>query len=201
MLDEANGPERGHGEESGDGPALSSERRSARAYFAADEAEEGWGDESDQEDEKEDRLEDEDEGAGVPARIKRKKGEEAVVIGPVKQEGTEEGDEGKAVEQAPAYGGRGRLAGGGLTGAPAVEEPDRTDDDRGLEWEAKEGVGPAAMMLEGSDRAVDGPEEVEVGDFGRERHGDGGVGCLAIKPGSGEAGSGHQVGYGVHSFA
>jgi hypothetical protein len=60
MLDETNGPKRGHGEESCDGPALSSERRSARAYFAADETEERRRDESDQEDEKEDGLKDED---------------------------------------------------------------------------------------------------------------------------------------------
>ncbi len=61
-------------------------------------------------------------------------------------------------------------------------------------------MGPAAMMLEGGDGAIDGPEDVEVGDFGRERHGHGGVGCLAVEPGAGEADSGHQVGYGIHSL-
>jgi hypothetical protein len=199
VFDEADGPERGHGEESGDSPALSSERRPACSHFATDEAEEGWGDESDQEDEEEDRFEDENEGtAGVPARIEWKEGADAVVVGPVEQEMTEQGNEREAVEQAPADGGAGRLAGGGSTGTPAVEEPDRTDDDGSLEWEAEEGVGPPTMMLKGRDGTVDGPEDVEVGDFGSECHGDGGVGCLAVEPGAGEADSGHQVGYGFH---
>ena len=53
MLDKANGPKRGHGEKSGDGPAPAAEGWFACANFAADEAEEGWRDESDEEDEKE----------------------------------------------------------------------------------------------------------------------------------------------------
>ena len=119
VFDEADGPECDHGEESGDGPALSPEGRSARSYFAADEAEEGRGDESDQEDEKEDRFEDEDEGAGVPAGIEGKEGAEAVVVGPVEQEMTEQGDEGEAVEQTPADGGARWFAGGVLDGSCA----------------------------------------------------------------------------------
>ncbi len=75
-----------------------------------------------------------------------------------------------------------------------MEEPDSTNNEGGLEWNAKKGMGPSAMMLEGSDGAVDGPEDVEVGGFCRQRHGDGGVGCLAVEPGAGEADSGHQVG-------
>src|SRR5438270_4850589 len=112
----------------------------------------------------------------------------------------EQGDEREAVEEAPAYGDTGRLAGGGPTRAPAVEEPDGSDDDRGLEWEAEEGVGPATVMLEAGDGAVDDPEAVKVGGFGRDRDGDGGIGSLAVEPGAGEADSGHQVGYGVHSL-
>src|ERR1700709_765937 len=100
--------------------------------------------------------------------IERKEGTQAVVVGPVEQEMTEQGEEREAVEQAPAYGGLGRLAGDGSTGAPAVEEPDTSDDERGLEGKAEEGVGPSTMMLEGSDGAVDRPEDVEVGNFGRE---------------------------------
>ena len=92
----------------------------------------------------------------------------------------------------------GGLLGCSSTGAPAMEEPDSADDDRGLEWDAEEGVGPSAMMLEGGDGAFDGPEDVEVGRFGGDRHGDGGVGCLAVESCAGEAGSGHQVGYGFH---
>jgi hypothetical protein len=82
-----------------------------------------------------------------------------------------------------------------------MEEPDSSDDDCGLEWNAEKGVSPSAMMLEGSDGAIDGPEDVEVGGFGSDRHGDRSVGCLAVEPGAGEADSGHQVGYGFHSVA
>ena len=46
------------------------------------------------------------------------------------------------------------------------------------------------MMLKGGDGAFDGPEDVEVGGFGCECHGDGGVGCFAVEPCAGEAGSG-----------
>ena len=104
MLDEAQGPERGHGEKSGDGPALSAEGGFACADFAADEAEERRGDESDEENEKKDGLEDEDEGAGVPAGIEGEEGTEAVVVGPVEQQVAEQGDERETVEQAPADG-------------------------------------------------------------------------------------------------
>ena len=59
-------------------------------------------------------------------------------------------------------------------------------------------MGPSAMVLEGGDGAFDGPEDVEVGGFGGERHGQGGVGGLAVEAGAGEDGSGHEVGDGIH---
>ena len=200
MLNKANGPERDHAEKGGDSPAPAAEGGPACAYFAADEAEEGRGDESDQEDEKEDGLEDEDERAGVPARVERKEGAEAVVVGPVQQEVTKQGDEGEAVEQSAQRMG---ALGGLLEVARRVRQrwksqiaPTTIAASNGM---PEEGVGPSAMMLKGSDGAFDGPENVEVGRFGSERHGNGGVGCFAVEPGSGEAGSGHQVGYGFHS--
>jgi hypothetical protein len=85
MFDETESPDCGHCQEGGDSPASTPECGSTRAYFAADKAEEGGGDESDEEDEEEDRLEDEDEGSGVPARIEWKEGAKAVVIGPVEE--------------------------------------------------------------------------------------------------------------------
>ncbi len=66
----------------------------------------------------------------------------------------EESDEAETVEESPAYRGVGRFAGIRSPGAPAVEEPDGADDDRGLEWNTEEGVGPSAMVLKGGDRAV-----------------------------------------------
>ena len=77
-------------------------------------------------------------------------------------------------------------------------EVDGADDERGFEGEAEEGVGDAAVVLEGGDGAAEGPEGVEVGRFGGEGHGEGGVGGLAVEAGAGEAGSGQEVGDGFH---
>ncbi len=85
-------------------------------------------------------------------------------------------------------------------GAPAVEEPDSSDDNCGFEWYADKCVGDAAMVLEGCDGAVDGPEGVDVGGLGGDGHGEGGVGGLAVEAGAGEDGSGHEVGDGFHVF-
>src|SRR5260370_40615059 len=114
---------------------------------------------------------------------------------------TEQGDEREAVEQAPANWHARWLAGAFPMGAPAVEEPDSADDNRGLKWQAEEGVSPSAMMLEGCDGAVDRPEAVEIRRFGSKRHGDSCVGGLAGEPRASEAGSSHQVSYGIHARA
>ena len=82
----APGPESDDGCQGGDGPAASAIRCSACADLAVDKAEECGGDESDEEEEEDDGLEDEDEGAGVPARVKGEEWAEAVVVGPVEQE-------------------------------------------------------------------------------------------------------------------
>ena len=102
---EAEGPKGDDGEESEDGPASSEEGLSACAYFAVDESEEGGRDESEEEEEKDDGLEDEYDGAGVPVGVEGKEGADAVVVGPVEQEVAEQGDEGEAIEEAPADGG------------------------------------------------------------------------------------------------
>ena len=80
-----------------------------------------------------------------------------------------------------------------------MEEPDGANEDGCFEGDAEEGVGPAAMVLEAGDGAVDGPEGVEVGGFGGEGHGQGGVGGFAIETGAGEDGAGHQVGDWFHA--
>src|SRR5438045_2602736 len=196
MLDKANGPERGDADKCGNGPTPATKGWAACAYLAADQAEERWRDESDQKNKKEDWLEDKDEGAGVPAWIKGKEGAEAVVVGPVQQKMTKQGDEREAIKQTPAYRGTGRLGRGDSSRTPAMEEPDSAGDDRRLEWEAEEGVGPSAVMLESSNGAVEGPEAVEVGDFGCWGHGDGGVGCLSVEVGAGMGDSGTWGGSG-----
>ncbi len=215
VFEGAKAPERDDSQESEDGPATSAKGWSACAYFAVDEAEEGWGDERDEQQEEDEGFEDEDEGAGVPVGVEGKEGANAVVVGPVEQDVAEKGDEGEAVEEAPADRGlwSGDVGGGGVEGlvgdgvrmglfsvrAPAVEEPDGADDDGGFERYADEGVGDAAVVLEGCDGAAYGPEGVEVGGFGGDRHRDGGVGSLAVEAGAGEDGSRHEVGDGFHS--
>ena len=84
--------------------------------------------------------------------------------------------------------------------APAMEEPDRAHDAGGFKRQADEGMRPSAMMLEGGDGAAKGPENIEIGSFGGQRHGQGGVGCLAVEAGAGEHGSGHQMGERVHGL-
>src|ERR1700677_4012833 len=82
--------------------------------------------------------------------------------------------------------------------SPAVEEVDGAEDDCALKRQPEEGVGDAAMVLEGGDGAAGRPEGVEVGGFGGEGHGEGRVGGLAVEAGAGEAGPGHEVGDGFH---
>lgn len=187
LLECAPAPEGDDGEEGGDGPASSGVGGAADADFGVDESEEVGGDEGEEEHCEDDGFEDEDEGAGVPAGVEGEEGTDAVVVGPVEEDVAEEGDEGEGVEEGPANGGDAFSwqSGGIATGAPAVDEPDGTDYDGCFEGKADEGVGPAAMVLEGSDGTVDGPEDVEVGDLSGDDHGDGGVGGFAVAAGAG----------------
>ena len=50
----------------------------------------------------------------------------------------------------------------------------------------REGVGDAAVVFEGGDRAAECPEHVEVGGLGGEGHGQGCVGGAAVEAGAGE---------------
>jgi len=79
-----------------------------------------------------------------------------------------------------------------------VEEVDGAENDCGFKRQPEEGVGDAAMVLEGSNGPAGRPEGVEVGGLGGERHGEGGVGGLAVEAGTCEAGAGHEVGDGFH---
>ena len=100
FRDPAPAPEDSDADEGGDGPAAASEARSLCADFAADEAEERWGDEGCEEHYEHYWLDDEDDRAGVPAGIEREEGAEAVVVGPVEREMAEESDEDEDVEEA-----------------------------------------------------------------------------------------------------
>ena len=135
--------------------------------------------------------------------VERGEGAQAVVVGVVEEQVAAKSDEGEEPEQAPADGSGGRFGQkfgerGCATFAPVVEEIDEGDDEGGFELEAEEGVGPAAVMLEGGDGAADGAEVVEVRSLGGEGHGEGGVGGPAVEAGTGEDGAGHEVGKGIH---
>ena len=81
---------------------------------------------------------------------------------------------------------------------PTMDEPDDTHDNARFEGQTDKRVGPSAVMFEGSDRAFDQPQDIEIRSFGCERHGQGGVGRLTVETGARKAGSGHEVGYRVH---
>ena len=73
---------------------------------------------------------------------------------------------------------------------PAGVEPGCTYRSGGDEGSGDEGVGDAAMMLEAFDGAGESPDDVEVGGFGGEDCGQGGVGRFAIESGAAYAGAG-----------
>ncbi len=85
-----------------------------------------------------------------------------------------------------------------MAGFPAVPEPNCAEDGCGVKGETKESMGPTPVMSEVCDGAADGPKGVEVGSFGGEHHGEGGVAGTAVEAGAGEACSGKEMGYGVH---
>ena len=138
--------------------------------------------------------------------VEGEEGADAVGVGPVEQEMAEQGDEREAIEETPSDGrGLFALMEGLLVGlrafsaqAPAMVEPYETYDYGCFEWQADEGVGPAAMMLEVCDGAANQPQSIEVGSFGGQGHREGGVGGLAVEAGAGEDGTGHEVGDGFH---
>ena len=69
-----------------------------------------------------------------------------------------------------------------------------------FEGQRDEGVGDAAMMLEGDERAADGPDCVAIRQLGGEDHGGGCVGGLAVEAGAGEDSSGEQVSDRLHGY-
>ena len=70
---------------------------------------------------------------------------------------------------------------------------------RATNGRSEKGVGDAAVVFEGGDRAAKSPEHVEVGGFRGEGHGQGRVGGAAVEAGAGETGSGEEVGDWFHS--
>ena len=102
------------------------------------------------------------------------------------------GDESEAPEQAPADGSLRRFF------SELVDDPDDGDCDSGDERRSDECVRDAAVMLESGDRPTEAPQDVEIGGFSGKRHGECGVGGLAIEAGTGETGSGKEVGDRFH---
>ena len=79
-----------------------------------------------------------------------------------------------------------------------MPEVDGSGDGKGDEGRSEQGVGDAAVMLEGGDGTAECPEYVEVRGLGGEGHGEGCVGGAAIESGAGETGSGEEVGDWFH---
>ena len=134
--------------------------------------------------------------------VEGKEGADTIVVGPVKEQMAEQGDEGEAIEEAPPdwHGLLGWVNGFIFLSAqtPAMEQPYGSDDESRFQWQAKEGVGPAAMVLEACEGSSDRPERVEIGSFGCEGHCEGGVGGLTVEASAGEDSACHQVGDGFH---
>ena len=82
---------------------------------------------------------------------------------------------------------------------PAVVEPGCTDSGGGNERHSDESMGNAAMMFETFDGAGKSPDDIEVGGFGGEYGGQGGVGGFAIESGASDACAGQEMGDGFHS--
>ncbi len=59
-------------------------------------------------------------------------------------------------------------------------------------------VGEAAMMLERDQRSAKAPQDIEVGGFGGQGHGQRGVRGLAIEAGAAQACAGEEVGDRFH---
>ncbi len=102
------------------------------------------------------------------------------------------GDEREEPEQAPAD--------GNLRGlfSDLVNEPDDGNSDKSNDRRCNESVGDAPVMLESYNRTTESPDDVQVGSFGGERHGERGVGGFTVEAGATEAGSGKEMGDGIH---
>jgi len=112
-------------------------------------------------------------------RVEGEEWTDAVVVGEVQEEMTEQRQQREGVEQAPTDGSGGLY--GGFAGAPAMQAVDCSDDDGRFKRDAEEGVCDAAVMLEAGNWAANAPEGVYVGEFGSDGHSQCGVGGTAIK--------------------
>ena len=112
--------------EDGHAAAAKGRRGAARTDFTFGEAEDAGDDERGDEKHPHDRLGDEDEAAGIPARIERKERTHAVVVGPVEQDVAERGDEGGEIDPSPAD--RLRLCTCGAPGSGRRERCERRRD-------------------------------------------------------------------------
>ena len=88
------------------------------------------------------------------------------------------GEDGEEPEHEPA---RALSVVEGFARFEAVPEVDGSDGDGGEDGRGDEGVRDAAMMQEGGDRAAESPEDVDVGRFCSERHGERGVRSFTVE--------------------
>jgi len=188
-------------------------RFAARADFASDQAEQCRDEQRRSEKRPEYRFGDEDEAAGVPARIEGKERSQAIVVRPVEQQVAQSCDEGREVKPAPADGlglqalrdGRAgfemscRQPGSATALLPEMQQSNQAHNDRGDDRGANKRMRNAAMMLQLFNGPAKSPEYVHVGSFGCQHGGQRGVGRFAVQPGAANAGAGKKMRDGFHS--
>src|SRR5271154_4590755 len=79
-----------------------------------------------------------------------------------------------------------------------MDQPDDSGRDERDHRSGDQSVRDATVVFEANQRSAKAPEDVEVGGFGSESHGQRGVSSLAVEAGASEAGSGHEMGDWVH---
>ena len=89
---------------------------------------------------------------------------------------------------------------GGFFRRSMMEAPAEERDHEGNQRRAEQRVGEAAMVLKGNQRPAKAPEDVEVGRFGGECHGQRGVRGFAVEAGAAEACAGEEMGDWFHRF-
>ena len=153
-------PQHRHARKRKDGPAPPPECRTARTHLVIGEAKKSRKDEREKEQSPKDGLGDEHNAARIPARIEGEKRPHAIIVGPVKGDMAESGDESSEIEPAPVHG-LGLLSGRPIVCprrrrreftkaapfAPSVQQPDQSHDDSGHHRHGNERVGDAAMVL------------------------------------------------------
>ena len=204
VLGPADSPEQQDEKQYCSGPAATAEGLARSAHFSTDKGEKSRQQQAGNQQEKEQRIEDEDDRSGIPGIVKRKKWPNTVIVGVVEEEMAEKRKDHQAVKHSPAN--RCRFASGFRSGvfsafaskAEPVKDNKAEQKESGFKRDAKQGVRDATVVLEAGDGPAQAPKSIYVGEFGGNRH----SGCRVcrppVQPGACEACTGEDVGDGLH---